>query len=102
MLIQIKIDIKYNHAMLNTLNPISRSLYWLITFTNKIFGRVIPVPFPSTTYMGTRDTLPQGVRFGPHYSMHIIISLFPHNHCIYKLVFILIVLHMKKEKAEVQ
>ena len=32
----------------------------------------------------------------------IIISLFPHDRCIYKLVFISVMLHMKKEEAEVQ
>ena len=31
----------------------------------------------------------------------IIISLFPHDYCTYKLVFISLVLHVKKEKAEV-
>ena len=32
----------------------------------------------------------------------IIISLFPHDRCTYKLVFISVVLHMKKEEAKVQ
>ena len=32
----------------------------------------------------------------------IIISVFPYDLCTYKLVFILAVLHMKKEEAEVQ
>ena len=30
------------------------------------------------------------------------ISLFPHDRCTYKLVFISAVFHMKKEEAEVQ